>query len=274
MHMFRYLWLATTVVILVLGGAVLVTRGGRIQPLDQLPGGISGPTVEGITDTAARIVLRTGEPAFCQVSYGPTSHYGQMRRMDMSGPMTDHRIVLPGLHPGTEYHFKLSAINGDARVYQSADLTFTTLQSTSSPPVGTNVASVKVGARVIGVSSNYGGGGNDGTFGATHAIDGDPNTEWSSDRDGNNAWIEIELAKTFRITAIGFWTRTMGTSAQIQEFEVIADGTTRLGPFILSDASGIRYFPVDVMARRLRFNVVRSSGGNTGAVEIQAIANP
>jgi len=41
------------------------------------------------------------------------------------------------------------------------------------PPVGANVASVKVGARVIGVSSNYGGEGTGGSFGATHAIDGD-----------------------------------------------------------------------------------------------------
>jgi len=254
---------------------VLFSRGSPIQPLERLPGGIiTGPAVEEVTDTSAVVALKTRDPVFCQVSYGPTSQYGQTRRMNMSGPMTDHRILLPGLEPETVYHFRISAIDGQARVYQSGDLTFTTLRSTAAVPTGTNVASVHAGAQVIGVSSNYGGEGNDGTFGATRAIDGDPATEWSSDGDGDDAWIEIALAKPFRLTAVGLWTRTMGTTAQIHEFEVIADGKSRLGPFPLPTASGIHYFPVDVEAQRLRFEVAKSSGGNTGAVEIRAIARP
>lgn len=271
----RYLWVIPIVALVVIGAIVVTTRAGPIQPLERLPGGIADtPATEEITDNSAVIALKTGAPAFCQVNYGPTRQYGQMRRMSMSGPMTDHRILLPGLKPETEYHVRLTAVDVQARVYQSADLTFRTRPAASGRPTGTNVAAASVGAKVIGVSSNYGRETNSSTFGANYAIDGDPSTEWSSDGDGDKAWIEIALAREYRITAIGFWTRTMGSSAQIAQFEVVADGKVRLGPFTLPSAAGIHYFPVDAKATRLRFNVLKSSGGNTGALEIEALAAP
>ena len=271
----RFAALAGIVAVAAVAAGVLSTRASPIQPLDRLPGGVvSGPSIEAITATSAVIALKTSAPAFCQVNYGPTPQYGQMRRMTMSGPMTDHRILLPGLQPDTVYHIRFTAVDVQARVYQSGDLTFKTLPAASSRPKGQNVASLSAGARVVGVSSNYGGEGITSTYGANNAIDGEPATEWSSNGDGDKAWIEIELAREQRISAIGFWTRTMGSSAQIQQFEVVADGRTRLGPFTLRDPGGVHYFPVDVTARRLRFNVLKSSGGNTGAVEIEALTGP
>ncbi len=86
--------------------------------------------------------------------------------------------------------------------------------------------------------------------------------------------VEQRTVRTSHITGVGFWTRTMGASAQIQQFEVIADGRTKLGPFTLPHATGIHYFPVDATAKRLRFNVLKSTGGNTGAVEVEALAGP
>jgi hypothetical protein len=269
-----YLWLLIIPIVLV-GVAVVTTRANAVQPLERLPGGISsGPSIEEVTGTSAVLALKTGAPAFCQVNYGASVQYGQMQRMSMSGPMTDHRILLPGLQPDTLYHFRLTAVDGAAHIYQSADLTFKTPQGTSGKPPGKNVASLSAGAKVVGVSSNYGGEGNESTYGANHAIDGDPSTEWSSNGDGDKAWIEVELAQNYHLNAIGFWTRTMGSSAQIEQFEVVVDGQTRLGPFTLPNASGVHYFQVDVTAKRLRFNVLKSSGGNTGAVEIEAIAAP
>ena len=271
----RILVVVAALVILLGAVAVLSTRAGPIQTLDRLPGGIaSGPAVESVTATSAVISLKTGAPAFCQVNYGPTPQYGQMRRMTMSGPMTDHRILLPGLQPDTVYHYRLTAVDIQARVYQSSDLTFKTPAAPAGRPKGENVASVSAGARVVGVSSNHGGEGNTSTYGADQAIDGDATTEWSSDGDGDMAWIEIELATSYHLSAVGFWTRTMGSSAQVQQFEVVADGQTRLGPFTVPDAGGIHYFAVDVTAKRLRFNVVESSGGNTGALEIGALTAP
>ena len=102
------------------------------------------------------------------------------------------------------------------------------------------------------------------------AIDGNASSEWSSNGDGKEAWIETELSQSFDLTALGFWTRTMGNSAQIFRFSVVVDGGQRLGPFDVPDAATIYSFDVQVRAKRLRFEVESSSGGNTGDVEIEA----
>lgn len=130
---------------------------------------------------------------------------------------------------------------------------------------GQNIALVSAGARVVDASSVY----NDSSaWAATNAIDGDPNTAWSSAGDGDDAWIEIELAQEFTITGVGLWTRSMANSSQIRRFQVRTDDGTVLGPFTLDDAGRTYVFPVDVTARRLWFEVVDSNGGNTGAVEL------
>ena len=127
---------------------------------------------------------------------------------------------------------------------------------------------------MVAVSSNYGGGGDLSPFGASNAIDGNPGTEWSSDGDGDAAWIEIELPSETRVTALGFWTRTMGVSAEISTFLVTTDLGETAGPFELKGASRVFRFDTDLKTRRLRFEAVSTSGGNTGAVEIEVYGGP
>ena len=122
---------------------------------------------------------------------------------------------------------------------------------------------------VIGVSSNFGGGDNDSVWGANNAIDGDITTQWSSDGDGDDAWINLQLFDETHVTSLGFWTRTMGTSAQVHSFRVVTDLGETYGPFTLNDAAAVHYFTVDFRAGRLRFEALDTSGGNTGAVEIE-----
>ena len=74
--------------------------------------------------------------------------------------------------------------------------------------------------------------------------------------------------------ALGFWTRTMGTSAQVRRFQVVSDQGVVKGPFELSDAASVGYFETELTAKRLRFEVIESSGGNTGAVEIEVYGEP
>jgi hypothetical protein len=150
-------------------------------------------------------------------------------------------------------------------------------------PPARNMARLSEGAKVVGVSSNYGGRSNSSTHGANNAIDGIPTTEWISNGDGEKAWIEIELARAFRLSAIGFWSRIVTRpeerryefEAQVEQFEVVADGKTTLGPFsVFNKAGRIEYFPVSVSATRLRFNVLKSRGSDTGAVEVGAYGPP
>ena len=142
------------------------------------------------------------------------------------------------------------------------------------PAMAENLALIARGARVVAVSSNFGGGGVESAYGASNALDGDSSTEWSSDGDGDNAWIEIELPARTNITSIGVWTRTMGTSAEISSFRVVDELGGIVGPFTLESATEIHRFDTNFEARRLRFEVIDSSGGNTGLVEMQIFGEP
>ncbi len=139
---------------------------------------------------------------------------------------------------------------------------------------GENLASPELGARIVGVSSNYGNGDNDSSFGASKALDGNPATAWSSNGDGGDAWLEIELPSETRVTSVGFWSRTMGTSAEIFSFRVINDNGEVLGPFVLESSDKIYYFETDIAGKSLRFEAVDTSGGNTGAMAIEVFGEP
>ena len=55
---------------------------------------------------------------------------------------------------------------------------------------------------------------------------------------------------------------------------MVTDRGETFGPFDLTDASAEYYFDVDLTAKRLRLETVDSSGGNTGAVEIEVYGEP
>jgi hypothetical protein len=244
-----------------------------IRPLDDLPGGFDGPHVRNVGPHSASIVFTSQVPIVCNVAYGTDTSYGRLSLMAMTGPLTDHDVQLLGLEPSTTYHFRVTVTDQKANVYGSDDSTFTTSEGDGNDqPSGRNVAAPAAGAKVVGVSSNWADGNLDSSFGGNKAIDGDPSTAWSSDGDGDGAWIEIELDQKYDLDAIGFWTRTMGTTAQISRFTVSTEAGSQLGPFDLPDAATIYYFNVQVQAKRLRFEVDASSGGNTGAVEIEVYA--
>ncbi len=139
---------------------------------------------------------------------------------------------------------------------------------------GENLALLANGAALVGVSSNYQDRPNDSAFGANNALDGDLATEWSSNGDGDEAWIEIELPEVTQVRTIGFWTRTMGDSAQVFSVRVLTDRDEIYGPFELGDADSVYYFDTDFTAQRLRFEAVDTNGGNTGAIEIEVYGEP
>jgi len=224
--------------------------------------------------TSALVSLMTREPTMISVSYWTGCACRRTAVRDaLTRPAREHRVELLALEPETIYWMNVVLVDEQARVYRSANLAFETTAPTQTPgawePDGENLALLEKGGRIVGVSSNWGGGDNDSAFGANKAIDGDPNTEWSSDGDGDDAWIEIALAEAGTITGIGFWTRTMGTSAQIYKFRVLTPDGTVLGVFDLPDAKQLYNFDLeDFVGQQLRFEVVESSGGNTGAKEI------
>jgi hypothetical protein len=245
----------------------------QVRPIDDIL--VFGPEFFDIGSETAALRVETTLPVVCAVVYGTTHEYGQMATdTDMAGGgHSDHHPLLTGLTPDTLYYARLQGVGPDGTLYRSEQYTFRTLPapSASAEP---NLALPKNGARLVGVSSNFDGVLDDGPWGALSAFDGDGASAWSSDGDGDEAWIEIELAAVTRVTRVGFWTRTMGSSAQIQSFQIVSDTGETVGPFDLTDATQSHFFDTDFTAKRLRFEAVASSGGNTGAVEIEVYGEP
>ncbi len=236
---------------------------------------VGEPEFTDIGPKSATLLVETTLPVACSVVYGTTPDYGQIATdTDMAGGgHSDHHPLLTGLAPDTLYYARLQGVGPDGTLYRSEQYTFRTAPAPTASD-GQNLALPENGARLVGVSSNYGGGGDEGPWGALNAIDGDGATAWSSDGDGDGAWIEIELPAVTRVTRVGFWTRTMGNSAQIHSFQIITETGETVGPFDLTDAARGYYFDIGLLARRLRFEAVASSGGNTGAVEIEVYGEP
>jgi hypothetical protein len=142
---------------------------------------------------------------------------------------------------------------------------FTTTLSKSAA-TGPDVAQ---GARIVAVSSQF-----SSDYRAGNAVDGDLSTEWSSHGDGNHAFITIDLGKPMAISGVAFRTRAMSDGSAITHtFAVIVDGGRRYGPFLAGNRLDARPAPVSFRGRRLRFQVVSSTGGNTGAAEIQVFSS-
>jgi len=239
-----------------------------VRPIDEIL--LETPRFEAGA-TSATVNVTTRIPVACAVVYGPTNAYGSIATdTDMAGGAhADHHPVLTGLAPDTVCYLRLQGVGPDGTLYRGEEFTFRTL-----PGAGAfGAANLAATARIVAVSSEY-GGASDGPFAAVRAIDGDPSTQWSSDGDGDAAWIEIELAAPTHVERVGFWTRTMGSSAQVLSFRITTDQGEEFGPFELSDAAQIHSFDTDFTARRLRFEAVETSGGNTGAVEIEIYGSP
>jgi hypothetical protein len=254
-----------------------VAQTAAAHPLSEIL--VRGPEFTDLQPDSVTVIIETRIPVVCAAVYGVTTAYGQLAtdtNMAVGGHQA-HHPVLTGLKPDTVYQIRMQGVGPDGTLYVSENFTFRTLAASAGgqlaiKPPGRNVALITVGAHVSAVSSNYGGGALNSSFGGNNAIDGDLSSQWSSNEDGDKAWIEIDLGKEYAITTIGFLTRTMGASAQIESFQVVTDTGETLGPFSLPDARTVHYFPVTAKARTLRFETLKSSGGNTGASEIEVYA--
>jgi len=244
---------------------LLDNRGVMVRPLEEVTE--SASQILDITSDSARLNFVGTIPLACTVVFGPTTEFGDASiDLDMNGgAIIEHNPLMLDLEPDTEYFFRLQGSAEDGTFYVSEIGSFRTLPASDEPVA--NLLSPERGAQILDVSSNFGGQPNDGVWGIENAFDNNPNTAWSSDGDGDDAWFEIELAQRSRITQVEFWTRSMANNtAQIFEFTITTDSGEVFGPFSLDDA--------DQTHSTLRFDVVESNGGNTGAVEVAVYGEP
>lgn len=208
---------------------------------------------------SAILEVETAIDVACSVVYGTDASFGLIAvDSDMGGGAhADHRPLLGGLEPDTEYVYRLQGTAPDGTLYVSEVMSF----RTPPEPVGgpTNLA---LGATVSGVSSEF-----SDAFAAANAIDGDASTAWSSRGDGDDAWIEIDLGALRSIDEVVFRTRSMSDgTATTETFALTADDEP-VGVFAADTT-----IDVDLEARVLRFDVETSTGGNTGAIDLLVLA--
>jgi hypothetical protein len=218
---------------------------------------------------SAIVQLQTNPPTVCAITYGKTAALGSIANDPGMGgtAISRHIVLLNRLAPNTAYRFRLTATDAQGRVFQTPQLA--TFRTTSAKPasLGRNVA---IGAKVVAVSSQF---SND--FRAANAVDGNLSTEWSSAGDGDRAFITVDLGKATVVTGVAFLTREMSDGSAItRTFAVVVDGDKRYGPFPAGNRLNPRTAAVSFTGRRLRFEVVKSTGGNTGAAEIQVFSHP
>lgn len=233
------------------------------------------PEITNITARDATLIFESSIPLACSVVYGETTDYGLIATdQDMAGGAhSNHSPLLTGLQPDTTYHFRVQGTGADGTFYMSEDMTFRTPPQDEATP--TNYAALEEGARIVAVSSNFGGAANDERWGAQSAIDGNRGTAWSSDGDGSEAFLEIELARPIQLSAVEVWSRSMSDgTAQVLAFTLTTDRGQTLGPFRLDDPGASQRIEVDAPASSLRFEVEESTGGNVGLVEFAAYGTP
>jgi hypothetical protein len=215
---------------------------------------------------SAIVQVETNPPTVCAIAYGRTASLGSIADdPNMGGTaISRHTVILGGLTPGTTYRFLLTATDAQGRVFQTRELTtFTTRRKIAFP--GQDIA---IGAKVIAVSSQW-----SNAYRASNAVDGNLSTEWASDDDGDRAFITIDLGRQRKITGIAFITREMSDGSAItRTFALVVDGRRRYGPFPAGNRLGPHIVPVSFTGRFLRFEVVQSTGGNTGAAEIEVLS--
>ena len=226
-------------------------------------------------DGAATLPIFTNVPVACTIVYGTTTEFGQLTLDDdmAGGAHQDHSPLLTGLEPETEYFYRVQGTDAAGNFYVSEVMTFTT--PAFEAPETDNLLSIFNSAEVIGYSSAFDDAGPDERWGVNAAFDDNPGTAWSSDGDGDDAWIEVEMAQRAQINRIEFRSRSMTDgSAIVESFTITTDDGSVYGPFDVPGTESVHEYAVDFVAKTLRFDVESSTGGNTGAVDIAAFGTP
>ena len=218
--------------------------------------------------------VHTKQDLICAFVWGDTEALGRFNNslsMDGTG-ISDHVVGLPGAEAGKTYHYIVEGAAKDGTLYRSKMATFIAPRGESAPadrdePAGPNLAQT---GRISAVSSQY-----DASFGGAKANDGDLGTEWSSKGDGNKATITVDLGTPKKVVALEFISRSMGDGTAITKtYRVVVDDKATYGPYTAGNLVRHNAQAVDFTGRLLRFEVVDSTGGNTGALEVRAFGPP
>jgi hypothetical protein len=217
--------------------------------------------------TSATLSVSTDLEMACAVVFGRSEELGDGITTDADmggGAHTSHAAVMTDLEPDTLYYYRVQGSGSDGRLYRSDLKTFRTAAAVPSHALGPNVA---LDALVTHTSSEY-----SPAFAAANAVDGNSSTEWSTRGDGNDASLTLDLGQATDVVGFGYRSRSMSDgTAVVNSYTVTVDGSV-LGPF--PAGAGLVVSAAAFRGQVLTFDAVTSSGGNTGATEIEVYSDP
>lgn len=258
--------IATLIAALIVSTAL--AQDGSLPTVEPVEPFLTEPlAMDEVRPRSAVLEITTTIDLACAVVFGPEGGFGRLALDQQMGAEAhqDHRVILTDLEPDTEYVFRLQGSAPDGRLLASAVQTFRTPPEQADERFGPRLEELQA----VAASSTFSSG-----FAPENAVDRDGGSEWSSRGDGDDAWIEITLPERTELSGVGVWTRTMATSARIERFVIRTDDGATFGPFELPDANGLHRFEIDATTSTLRLEVVDSTGGNTGLVELEAYRAP
>jgi hypothetical protein len=217
--------------------------------------------------------METTEPMICAIVWGETESLGNFNNsLAMNGTgIVRHDVFLPGAEPGVEYFYKVQGSTADGTLYETELLTFVIPESNAPEGGDEDIEhgdNLSLMGTVVETSSEF-----SDTWAGTNAIDGDTTTEWATSGDGDDAFIVIDLGSAEDIAGVEFLTRSMADgTATTTEYTVTVDSGDTFGPFPAGNLADTRFIELVTTAKVLRFDIVNSTGGNTGAIEIRVFA--
>jgi len=231
--------------------------------------------VSDISPTRAVVQFDTSVPTSCIADFGTSSDKLDMTATDptmIDGQLeTDHNVALEDLRPNTTYYYQAVATDANNYTERSDIQSFETSASTAGDDTSTNIAAISAGTTVAAVSSNFGDNSNESAFGAHKALDGLMSTEWASNGDGDNAYIELDFGLQRTIRSLRFRSRTMADgSSIITRFQLSNRGRV-IGSFDTPDPDKVYEYELDVTVstQKIRLDAIETTGGNTGIKELQ-----
>jgi len=152
--------------------------------------------VEELASTRAVIRFDTSRPTTCEVEWGLSMDAMTTTATDPNmEPGTfaeEHEVPLEDLGPDTMIFFRAKATDPMGDTYYSEVMSFRT-EMGDGDPTRVNVALMSMGSSIVDKSSNFSNMADASTWGANNAIDGSMSTEWSSNGDGDDAWVRDDL---------------------------------------------------------------------------------
>ncbi len=114
----------------------VISGGGGGSISDSTPPTLSSITVRDIGPDEATIEWTTNEGSNSLVRYGAGTNYGRLAGNDQDRS-TQHSVVLSGLSPAFQYHFKVVSYDASGNMGASADTIFTTLNENGTVATST-----------------------------------------------------------------------------------------------------------------------------------------